>query len=151
MDVDDNAALHRSDATQIDAPVNVVWSVLTDIAAWPTWMPDVQFVESDGSFSPGTQFRWKAGSAVIKSEVLETEPGRSAVWRGRTMGIEAIHVWRLASRDADSTSVETEESWSGLLPRLLPAYMGRTLAKSLNRGLASLKAESERRASRSSS
>jgi uncharacterized membrane protein len=151
MELDDNAPLRRSDTTLIHAPVNVVWSVLTDIASWPTWMPDVKSVEADGSFSPGTRFRWRAGSAVIKSEVIEAEPGRSAVWRGRTFGIDAVHAWRLVGRDAVSTSVETEESWSGLLPRVLPAYMGRALAKALNRGLAALKAESERRANRSSS
>lgn len=149
MEVDDNAALCRSDATRIDVPVDVVWAVLTDIASWPTWMPDVKSVEADGSFLPGTRFRWRAGAAVIRSEVLEAEPGRSAVWRGRTLGIEAIHVWRLTSRDAETTSVETQESWSGLLPRVLPGYMGRALAKALHRGLAGLKAESERRARRS--
>jgi uncharacterized membrane protein len=147
---DDHADLYRSDQIRIEAPVGEVWSVLTDLPSWPSWMPDVRSVEAGGPFAPGTRFRWRTGAGVIRSEVLASEPGRSAVWRGRTLGIEAVHSWRLEDRDGASTLVETGESWSGFLPRVLPGYLGRTLAKTLSRTLVALKSESERRAGGSS-
>jgi hypothetical protein len=150
MATDDKGVLRRSDQIRVDATAGEVWAVLTDIPSWPTWMPDVKSAEVDGPFAPGMRFRWKSGPGVIRSEVVEAEPDRSAVWRGRTLGIEAVHSWRLEDRGAGSTIVQTHESWAGLLPRVLPGYLGRTLTATLSGALAALKAEVERRAGRPS-
>jgi hypothetical protein len=61
------------------------------------------------------------------------------------MGIKAFHVWRLEPRNGQ-TSVRTEESFDGLVARLLRGSLQKTLDKSLEEGLQHLKAEAERRA-----
>ncbi len=66
-------------------------------------------------------------------------------WTGTSLGIHAIHVWKLQPVDG-RTRVQTEESWEGLLPRLASGYSRRTLDKALPDGLSHLKAEAERRA-----
>lgn len=148
MDVDRGARLVRHGSIEIGAPADVVWSVLTDFDRWPSWMPSVRSVDADGPFVTGTRFRWRAGSASLISEVLEAEPGQSAAWRGSTRGIEAIHTWRFESDPrGDTTLVRTEESWEGFLPRLLPGYLGKALAKALEDGLEALKRQSELHAS----
>jgi len=66
-------------------------------------------------------------------------------WRGKTMSIAALHEYRLTPRDG-GTCVGTEETFSGLLARLMRGSLQRTLDSSLERGLEHLKVESERRA-----
>lgn len=66
-------------------------------------------------------------------------------WKGMTLGIRAIHVWRLDPGDK-KTRVMTEESWEGLLPRILTGPLMRMLQRSIDRGLMHLKKEAERRA-----
>ena len=69
-------------------------------------------------------------------------------WTGKTLGIPAIHVYRLRPSDPrlGHTVVWTEESWSGLLARLLRRRFTTTLKTAIDTGLARLKAEAERRA-----
>ena len=66
-------------------------------------------------------------------------------WTGSTLGIKAIHVWRLESI-GEKTRVITEESWEGLLPHILTGPMRKMLQRSIDSGLMYLKAEVERRA-----
>ncbi|MFD1507074.1 hypothetical protein FE374_03410 [Georgenia yuyongxinii] len=145
MDVDRSAPVQRRDALEIDASPDVVWSVLTDLESWPDWMPGVRSVEVEGPFAVGMQFRWKSGGTRLVSTVMDASPGHSAGWRGKTLGIEASHVWRLQSQDGRRTHVVTEESWSGVLPRLFRRYAERIVSKALAEGLAALGAEAARR------
>ena len=72
------------------------------------------------------------------------QPPRYVAWRGRTLTIKAHHEWWLAPRNGE-THVRTEESFSGLLARLLRGNLQKTLDKSLQDGLEHLKRETERR------
>jgi uncharacterized protein YndB with AHSA1/START domain len=130
---------------QIAAPMEVVWDVLTRFEQWPQWNPDVKSVSFDGPLAPDSEFRWKAAPGTIVSTLERVEPPRFIRWRGRTMSVKAIHEWRLEPRDG-GTLVETEESFSGMLARLLRAQLQKTLDKSLVEGLEHLKRETERRA-----
>jgi hypothetical protein len=62
---------------------------------------------------------------------------------GRTLGISAVHIWELASHD-HATRIMTEESFDGLIPRLLPGMMRRMLKKALDTAIQMLIAECER-------
>ena len=94
-------------------------------------------------------FRWKAGRATITSTLRQVERPRVLAWTGKATGIDAVHVWRLEPRDG-GTFVQTEESWQGLLVRLLSGPMRKSLQKAVDGGLEHLKAEAERRARSSS-
>jgi len=96
---------------EIAAPPDVVWDVLTGFAEWPQWNPQVNSMSFDGPVAAGSTFRWKAGPGTIVSTLEEVDPPRYVRWRGRTLTIDAIHEWRLESRDG-GTHVETEESYS---------------------------------------
>ncbi len=61
------------------------------------------------------------------------------------MGIHAIHVWRIEP-GADKSIVRTEESWEGLLVRILRRPFQKQLETAVHTGLGYLKAEAERRA-----
>jgi len=92
----------------------------------------------------GSVFRWKAGPGTVTSTIQRVEPPRLIAWRGKTLGIKAIHFWQLEPRDG-TTLVRTEESYDGLVARLLRGSLQKTLDSALADGLRYLKAEVERR------
>jgi uncharacterized protein YndB with AHSA1/START domain len=134
---------------EIATPPEVVWEVLTGFEQWPNWNPDVKSMAFEGPVAPGSEFRWKAGPGTIVSTLEQVDPPRYIRWRGRTLSIKAIHEWRLEPSNS-GTRVETDESFSGLLARLLRGSLQKTLDRSLESGLEHLKRESERRAAQSS-
>ncbi len=131
---------------EIAADPDTVWDVLVDVRAWPSWNPDVRSVSAPGTLAEGVEFRWKTGPGTITSAVREIDRPRGISWTGRTLGIEAVHVWRLEPVDGGTLAL-SEESWAGAVVRLLRGSMRRTLERSLETGLLHLKAEAERRAS----
>jgi len=139
------AQVSSSRSIEVEAPPEVVWSVLTGFADWPQWNPDVKSMSFDGPLEPASTFRWKAGPGTIVSTLEEVAPPRRVRWRGKTMSIHALHEYRFEPRDG-GTQVETEETFSGFLVGVMRGSLQKTLDKSLEQGLAHLKAESERRA-----
>jgi uncharacterized protein YndB with AHSA1/START domain len=129
----------------IAAPAEVVWEVLTNFDRWPQWNPEVKSMSWDGPLAPGSMFRWKAGPGTIVSTLEEVDRPRYVRWRGRTMTIAAIHEWLFQDRDG-GTHVETNESFSGGLARLLRRTLQKQLDRALEEGLEHLKREAERRA-----
>jgi hypothetical protein len=138
------AVLSRRE-TDVAAPAEVVWEVLTDFDRWQQWNPGIKSMSYEGPLAPGAMFRWKAGPGTIVSTIEEIDRPRYIRWRGRTMAISAIHEWRLDERDG-GTHVDTEESWSGFLVRLARGSLRKALDGSLEEGLVHLKREAERRA-----
>jgi uncharacterized membrane protein len=147
LDVDANAPVVASTAIEIMAPADVVWAVLADIGQWPSWNRAVASVSIDGDIAPGTEFEWKAGPGKIRSTLLQVQAPTFIAWSGQTLGLRAIHVFALHA-DGERTTVRTEESYSGLVARLLRVPLRRSLATALADGLVDLKAEAGRRGSR---
>jgi|SRR5579871_4554538 uncharacterized protein YndB with AHSA1/START domain len=144
MDVNRKAPAVASAEGLIRAPLDLVWSVQTNIGEWSRWNPDVQSVAVKGQVQPGTEFRWKSGGRSIVSKIQEVEPGRRIVWTGRSFGIRAVHVWTFAERE-DGVWVQTEESFEGLVAVLIGGAIRIALASTLQRALTALKRECERR------
>jgi uncharacterized protein YndB with AHSA1/START domain len=112
MDINTAAPVVTRDEILIDAPIETIWRVQTDVAAWPSWQPDVDGATSDGPLKVGSVFRWQTAGLDITSTVEEVDPPRRIVWGGPAQGIVAVHVWSLEPRD-DGVLVRTEESWEG--------------------------------------
>ncbi len=144
MEADHRAPVCESAEIIVDAPPEQVWDTLSDLRSWPRWMPGVKAVSVEEPIGVGTEFEWKAGPGSIKSHVLECDPPRSIGRKGRTLGICALHVWRMTAQGG-GTHVYTEESWAGPLVRVLRGLMGKAVRKALDDGLPALKAEAERR------
>jgi hypothetical protein len=144
MKVDERAPVLGSAETQVAASPEVVWDILAGFETWPSWNPDVKSVQVDGPVAEGTTFRWKAKPGTIRSRIERLDRPNLIGWTGRTLGIDAVHVWRLEPREG-GTFVRTEESFSGLLPRLMRGRIQRTLDAALETGVRQLKAEAERR------
>ena len=140
-----DAPVEASAEAVIEAPIDLVWSLQSDLANWPAWNPAVSKMRIEGPVSPGTQFRWKAGGAGIVSKLALVTPPHAIAWTGRTLGVQAVHVWSFEAVPG-GTRVETRECFLGFLPRQFPGMLRRTLAKALDQSMQSLKSEAERRA-----
>ncbi|HEX2694265.1 MAG TPA: SRPBCC family protein [Acidobacteriota bacterium] len=145
MEINRKAPVLSKGVIEIAADPETVWKVLATIDRWPDWNPDIKSVSLDESVAKGTRFRWKAGPWKIVSVIENVKRDRVLAWTGRMMGIKAVHVWHLEPRRA-GTLVMNEESWDGLVARLLRRSLQKALDKANASGLAHLKAEAERRA-----
>jgi carbon monoxide dehydrogenase subunit G len=131
--IDGDAPVVSAAEVEIDAPIEHVWAVLTTIDQWPSWNPDVKSVSMAGPLAVGSTFRWKAGPGTISSIIEHVESPRLVAWSGRTLGIRAFHVWRLEARDG-KTHAHTEESYDGLVARVLRRSLQKTLDSALADG-----------------
>ncbi len=142
----ENARGERA-AITIDAPVDVVWSVFTDVERWPTWASSFTKVELiDGPMRLGAKARIRQPwLPMVVWEVTSWEPGRSWTWAATSPGVrtEASHV---LTRVGDRTRAEQSIIWSGPLG-WVAALVSRPLTRRyLAIEAAGLKLQSERAA-----
>jgi uncharacterized protein YndB with AHSA1/START domain len=145
MDIDRDAPATAEGQTQIAAPIETVWAVISDLSAWPTWNTDVRSMTFDGPLAPGSSFRWKSGSASLVSTLQVVEAPREIGWTGKSMGINAVHVFRFEPTDG-GTLARSAESFRGFIPSVLKNYSRRLLKRGIDNILGALKSEAERRA-----
>ena len=146
MEIDRDAPVWAEREIEIAAPLEVVWDVLTSVDDWPRWYAEGKSAAIAGPVAPGTTFWMKAGPVTIKARIESAEKPHVFAWTGRTLGISAIHTWRL-DRSEDGTRVQTQESMEGFPVRLLRAAMQKKLDSVLETWLRAMKIEAERRAS----
>ncbi|MET8563889.1 SRPBCC family protein [Streptomyces flaveolus] len=126
----------------IDAPLERVWALHTDIDGWADWNTDVDRAELDGPLLPGNSFHWKTHGLDITSTIREIVPGERLVWGGPAGGIDGVHVWTFEQTGGQVT-VRTEESWGGAPVEAGPEQLGQALEQSLTDWLACLKSRAE--------
>lgn len=77
------------------------------------------------------------------STLRVVERPTTLAWTGRTMGIDAIHVWRFAPTSGGAIA-SMEESFGGLVASLLRKTLQRQLDATTKKALEALKAVAER-------
>lgn len=145
MEIDRSAPATAAGELDIAASPEVVWDVISNIEAWPSWNPDVKTATLEGPLAVGSVFRWRAGGVSLTSTLGAVDPPSELSWTGRAMGIRAIHTFRFEPNDG-GTLARSEESWAGLVPTLLRGSSRRTLDRGIGSVLRLLKDEAERRA-----
>ncbi|MFD8755187.1 SRPBCC family protein [Kitasatospora sp. NPDC059577] len=142
--VDPTAPLVVRLSTVIDAPLDTVWALHTDIGDWPVWNTDIDQARLHGPLAEGALFTWRTHGMTITSTVHELVPGERIVWGGPANGIDGIHVWTFEQTGGQVT-VHTEESWSGEPVDAMPEELGHALRASLESWLTCLKNRAEKR------
>jgi len=124
----ENGGIERASVT-IDAPIDVVWSVFTDVERWPTWASSFTSVELiDGPMRLGAKARIRQPQLpTVVWEVTRWEPGRSWTWVAKGPGLrtEASHV---LTGSGDRTVAEQSIASTGPLGRLA-AFLSRSLTR----------------------
>jgi len=142
--LNDNAPVKSGRKTEIKAPADIIWHVLTDIERWPEWQKSVTKAKPAGPIGEGTRFTWKAGGLSFKSEIHTCKPVSMFGWTGKTFGANAIHNWSFKESNG-ITTVTVEECLQGLFPRLFRKFFRRNLDAGMITNLEELKVEAEKR------
>ncbi len=136
--INNNAPAKCSKTIAINADIEKVWHVLTDIANWTTWNTEVSNVKLNGKPQPQTTFDWKTGGTKIHSTLHTVEPFNKFGWTGKAMGTYAIHNWTLTETNGQTT-VFVEESMEGFLVKLLKKMFNKNLENGMRKWLNLLK------------
>jgi uncharacterized protein YndB with AHSA1/START domain len=103
----------------VAAPARETWTVLADIASWPTWNPAVRHAVCDVDvLEVGTRFRFATEIGTFKCRVTRVDAPRLFAWKGRVLMIGERQVWELAPNPA-GTHVMVRAEMTGLVARLL--------------------------------
>ncbi len=82
--------MHYEETTLIDAPVDLIWRLTTEIGDWPAFMPTVQRLErlDAGPLRVGSTARLKQpGQTATVWTVTRLEPQRDFSWEARRPSI----------------------------------------------------------------
>jgi len=134
---------------EVNAPVERVWTVLSAVESWPSWLPTVSSVEPlDGTpIAIGARFRLRQPRlrpAVWK--VTELEPPVRFAWTAKSPGMELFADHALERIDPGTTRVHLRFEFGGWLSCLLSAAYG-----SLTQAYLAQEAQALKRASESAS
>ena len=142
MRIDSGAPVVCSRVIQIDADIQNVWSILTNVNAWNTWQKDISASELKEPLAPGASFLWKSGGMRIHSTVHSLKHGISFGWTGKAAGIRAIHNWTLSQLNGH-TEVVVEESMEGPMALLFRKFLQKSLDQGMQNWLNYLKKRCE--------
>jgi uncharacterized membrane protein len=119
----------------IDAPVEVVWQLVTQVEDWPSFTPTMTRVErlDTGPIRVGSQARVDLpGQRTAVWTVTRLDPPSSFVWRTRVMGVTmtATHDLQAADGGCSSTLViELSGLGASVLGRIAGSRIRRSIAE----------------------
>lgn len=142
--INKNAPVLSKNQIEIDASIDTVWNILTDINNWTKWQKAVAETKLLGEIKEGAKFNWKAGGLSFKSMIHTANPKSKFGWTGTTFGASAVHNWTFIEKN-NKTIVKVEESLQGVFPRLFSSYFQKNLDSGIVINLEELKAVSERK------
>jgi uncharacterized membrane protein len=142
--INNNAPVKSRNQIEIEAPIDTVWKILTDIKNWTKWQKAVSETIVLGQIEEGTKFNWKAGGLSFESKIHTAKLNSKFGWTGSTIGASAIHNWTFEEKDY-KTIVIVEESLQGVFPKLFRSYFQKNLDSGVLTNLNELKREAESR------
>lgn len=137
-----NAPVQASRTIVIDAPIEKVWALQTDVAAWPNWYPYLRNAKLSGEFGPGTKLSYGGYFGHNLTIAMVKEPEIAMIY-GKLMGYSAVTRWELRRESEECTKVTFTESSVGFM--IVTLYGDEKLGEHLQRWLEALKTEAERR------
>jgi uncharacterized protein YndB with AHSA1/START domain len=141
--IDGEAPVQASHEVRVNAPVERVWELLSNVPGWTAWDPTVHDVHLDSTVAEDARFTWANGRARIKSRFAVVDPGRELTWTGVSSGAKAVDRHVLEATDDGATRVRSEESMAG--PLLVLFYNSAKLQADTERWLTTIKTTAERR------
>ena len=79
----------------ISAPVDTVWSILTNPAQWSLWFPDLQGVTGLSAVQAGATFQWQSGGQTGTGSIGRVEPQHILQVITKMEGHQATHTFRV--------------------------------------------------------
>ena len=111
-DIDRSAPVIAVHEIDIEASLDTVWRLHTDVNAWPSWQTEITAARIDGALEPGSSFEWTSYGFSVTSTIYELAERARALWGGAAGGITGIHEWLFTETPA-GVHVTTTESFAG--------------------------------------
>lgn len=133
---------------RIDATPAIVWGILTDFAAYPSWNPFITRIE--GVVRVGERLiirvvpHGQKGMA-FRPRVLVAETERQLRWKGRlivTGLFDGEHIFRIEPA-SDGIRFHHSEQFTGLLPHMMPVSSFEAIRKGFEAMNSALKQRAE--------
>ncbi|WP_190811311.1 SRPBCC family protein [Flagellimonas sp. S3867] len=141
--IDISAPVVSNKIVLINASPENVWEVLINIDQWSTWQSDVTSSKLKGEFGLNSTFIWRSGGTKINSTIHTIEPFENFGWAGKTLGLLAVHNWKLIDIDG-GTIVNVSESMNGFLAKLFKRQLKMAIEKGMQNWVDMLKIECEK-------
>lgn len=135
-----------SEAIDIDAPADEVWSHVSDFASYPKWNPYLLAFTTSGTTGTPitltlTQANWKRPHTVHPTLDVLDERSREVRWRRKVLvpGVfDTEHFVRVEARGEGRCKLIQQEKVSGIVSRLIPSSGKRATGlalRAMNRAL----------------
>lgn len=140
--------LIRSDAVEIEAPIERVWEVLTDFGRYGEWNPFTTRVETDTEVGSPVDLYVTLGPLKLwqRERIEVVDPPRLLVWSNR-MGHSALlsarREQRLEALSATRCRYLTTDAFTGLLTPVVVLFFGWLVRNGFNTMAAALKERAE--------
>jgi uncharacterized membrane protein len=135
-----------SDSIDVEASVDLVWSVYSDVERWPEWTKSVTSVElsPDRPLAVGSRARIKQPRLPrVEWTVTALDPGREWVWENRSPGATSIAAHAVRALDDRRTRVDLWIDQRGVVGRAIGVLVRRTTRRYLRMEAEGLKRRSE--------
>ena len=80
----------------INAPVDLVWSILANPAQWPLWFPGIEGVTNLSTVDTGATFQFQSGGATNVGTITRVDPNQRLEVTTQHGGHQANHTFQLA-------------------------------------------------------
>ena len=127
-------------ATEIDAPAETVWRVLTDLPGFRAWNPFIRAARGDTRVGDVVHVRVRASLGVplwFHATVTERDEAHRLRWEGHVLAPwlgTGDHTFAIEPLGSERSRFVQRERFSGVLPQLAP----RLLAREAGRGFAAM-------------
>ncbi len=128
----------------IAASARQVWTVLADIASWPTWNPAVRQAVFDGQLDVGARFRYSTPFGSMSCRLTRVDAPTAFAFSGRLLMMRQRHAWQIDPVPG-GVHVVTDATMSGLSARLFHTRLRQRLQGELDALVQLLKLEAEAR------
>lgn len=138
--------LYTSSAA-IDAPAATAWPILSEVAAWPEWLPTVSHVEALDGLVLRLGARFVVHQPSLRPAtwtVTKLVDGESFTWEARVPGLVMVAEHILEARSSTRSAIELRFTFDGFLGGILGRLYGSITQSYLEREAAALKARSEK-------
>jgi hypothetical protein len=126
------------------APASAFFDRWADMASWPQWSFDLDWVRLDGPFATGSTGRLKPkGGPAVRFVIERLVPGREFVDVSRLLGARLVFDHQVAPTADGGCTVEIVVTITGPLRRLWTAILGKGVVESTQPDLDRLVATAE--------
>ena len=112
--IDDAAPIIASQDIEINAPADIVWEIVADIAGYPSLDPAFSDVKVS-DIKVGAPLSLKIKGAPIRATLAVIEPNKELTWVGKSFWTKAVDRHIIEPLDNNRTRLRMDESLAGVL------------------------------------